>query len=88
VRGSQVALGIAGCGLWQLLVVAQAGSIRWFAWLALLAAAVASGVAGLLVKAGDRGVAVGMALAAALGVSIAVVVVGFRWAGSGSWPLW
>lgn len=72
----------------MLLVEAQAGSIRGFALLALIAGVVASGIAGMLLKAGDRGVAVGIALTAGLGISIATVVVGVRWMATGDWPLW
>jgi hypothetical protein len=88
VRGGQLALGIAGCGMWMALVGAQAGSVRGFALLTLIAGAVASGVAGTLLKIGDRGVAVGIALVAGVGVSTAAVVVGVRWAITGNWPLW
>jgi hypothetical protein len=88
VRAGRLSLGLAGGGAWMLLVGAQAGSVRGFALLTLVAAAVASGIVGTLLRVGDRGVAVGVALAAGAGVSTAAVVVGVRWMLTGDWPLW
>jgi hypothetical protein len=42
----------------------------------------------VLTVLGDRGVAVGIALAGGLGLSIAVAFVGARWINTYDWPLW
>ena len=45
-------------------------------------------VAIVLALLGDRGVAVGVALAAGVGLSIAAGFVAVRWIDTNDWPLW
>ena len=45
-------------------------------------------VALVLARFGDRGVAVGIALASGLGLSVAMAFVGARWITTYDWPLW
>jgi hypothetical protein len=87
VRMGGILAGAGACAMWLLLVGLFAGSVRGYVWLTLFAAAVAWLCATILVRFGDRGVAVGVALVGGLGISIAVLVVIGRWASTG-WPLW
>jgi hypothetical protein len=64
------------------------GGVRGYAWWTVLAAALAWLVALGLARFGDRGVAVGVAIATGLAVSVAAVAVATRWAASGDWPMW
>ena len=72
---------------WLLLIGLLASSARMYAWLTIGASAVAGVVAGLLARAGDRGVAVGVAVSTGFGLAIAMSVVVQRWIVTG-WPLW
>lgn len=87
IRGGAVALGIVGGGLWMMLFGLLASTAGGYAWVSLIAGLVATGVAVLLARLGDRGAAVGIALAVAVGLSVTAVVVAVRWAG-GDWVLW
>jgi hypothetical protein len=87
IRGGAVALGIVGGGLWMMLFGLLATNAGGYAWISIFAGLVAGGVALLLTRMGDRGAAVGLAMSAAVGLSIAAIVIGVRWAG-GDWILW
>jgi hypothetical protein len=87
VRTSRVAFGFLTGLLWTALVGAQAFTAREFAWLTIFAAALAWLLALVLARFGDRGVAAGVASAAAVGVAIVAVIVIVRWTG-GHWLLW
>ncbi len=87
VRPGPLALGLVGGVLWMALFAAQAVSARGYVWLTITAAVLGSLVAGVLVRRGDRGVAVGVAAAAGAGLAIAALVVVARWSG-GAWLLW
>jgi hypothetical protein len=81
---------LAGCAVavaWLLLVALLAGNARWYAWLTIGASVLATVVAVLLARFGDRGVAVGVAIATGFGLAVAISVVVQRWIVSG-WPLW
>ena len=81
---------LAGAGVaaaWLLLVGLLATSARGYVWLTLVASVAAWLGALALARYGDRGVAAGVALSTALGLSIAGVLVIERWATTG-WPLW
>jgi hypothetical protein len=87
IRGGAVALGMVGGGLWMMLFGLLATNARGYAWISLIAGVLGWLVAALLTRLGDRGAAVGVAISIALGLSIAVVVIGTRWA-AGEWLLW
>jgi hypothetical protein len=71
---------------WQVLVALFATSMRGLLLLMVLAVAIASVVAGLLLRFGDRGAAVGVAVAVAFGGSVTAGIAAVRWLTLG-WPL-
>jgi hypothetical protein len=86
-RASSVVIGVGAGGLWMLLLGllgAGAASYCWWTIGAALAAWVASAI---LARLGDRGVAAGAAISAAVGLTIAMAVVVVHWIG-GDWLLW
>ena len=87
VRGGPIAAGAGAGALWMLLFGLLSASIRSYAWLTLVAGAVAWGTALVLARLGDRGVAVGVAVSVGAAWSIAALVVGVASAVRG-WPLW
>jgi hypothetical protein len=64
-----------------------AASARGYAWWTVVAVLLAVPVNVVLLRFGDRGVAVGAAVSTAIGVSIAVVFVAVRWI-LGDWVMW
>jgi hypothetical protein len=81
---------LAGVGLgavWLLVFGLLSTSAVSYLWLTLLACAIAWLAAGILIRYGDRGVAVGLSLSAGLGLAIVSVLVLQRWSTTG-WPLW
>jgi hypothetical protein len=87
VRGGAVALGMVGGGLGMMLFGLLATDVGGYAWITIVAGAVAWLVALLLARMGDRGAAAGVAMSAAVALAIAMIVVVIRWIG-GDWPLW
>lgn len=87
VRGGAVALGMIGGGLWMMLFGLLASDARGYAWITIIAGIAAWLVALVLVRTGDRGVAAGVAMSTAVGLSIAAIVIVVRWVG-GVWLLW
>jgi hypothetical protein len=87
VRLGPVAAGAASGALWMLLFGLLATTARSYAWLTFGAGAAAWLAAAVLSRFGDRGVAVGVAMSAAVGVAVAGLVVTLRWIG-GNWLLW
>lgn len=82
---------LAGLGAgvaWMALFGALARDLAGYAWWTLLAAVSAWVVAMVLTLIGDRGAAVGVALASGVGMSIAMAFVGSRWIMTEDWPLW
>lgn len=77
------AMTAAGLLLFGLL----GSSARGYVWLTLAVCVAGWLIALVLARFGDRGVAVGVAISAGMGVAIAFVLVIARWATSG-WPLW
>ncbi len=75
--------GTAGMMLCGLL----AGGVAGYVWASLVAAVLAWGVAVLLVRFGERGAAVGVAISTGFGLAVAVAVLALRWYG-GDWVLW
>jgi hypothetical protein len=82
-----VLAGAAMTAAWLLLVGLFATSPATYFWLTIFASAVAWGVAALLLRRGDRGVATGVAVTTSIGASVAVLLVVTRWMSVG-WPLW
>jgi hypothetical protein len=64
-----------------------AASARGYAWWTVIAVLLAVPVILVLLRFGDRGVAVGAATSTAVGLSIAVVYVAVRWI-LGNWVMW
>jgi hypothetical protein len=86
VRVPAVIVGGALTLAWLLLMGLFASSVRGLIALELLAVGIAAGVAGLLLRFGDRGGAVGVGIAAAAGGCLATAVAIARWVTVG-WPL-
>ena len=87
VRGGRVATGAASAAGWMLLFGLQAGTARAYVWLTIIAGIMACGTAMVLVRFGDRGVAVGVAMSSGVAVAIAGLLAAFRLVG-GDWLLW
>jgi hypothetical protein len=79
--------GVGVTAVWLLLFSLMATTARGLVWLLVGAAGAAWLAALVLVRFGDRGVAVGVALGAGAGVTIAGILVLARWVTSG-WFLW
>ncbi|MDG4768592.1 hypothetical protein O7632_31545 [Solwaraspora sp. WMMD406] len=88
VRPGALAIGAVATALWLLLTGLLGQDLRGYAIATLAAGGVAWGVAVLLGRIGDRGVAAGIALAVSAGWSIATVAVATHWIATGDWPLW
>src|SRR4051812_42205322 len=86
VTAGPLLAGLGGGLLWLLLIGLLAHDLRGYAWLTALAGLVAWGVAVVLVRLGDRGAAVGVAIATAFGISAAAIAVVVRWATTTDWP--
>jgi hypothetical protein len=71
---------------WQLFMGLYATSVRGLILLELAAVLIAAVVAGVLLRFGDRGVAVGVGIAATAGGCLATAVAIARWVTVG-WPL-
>ncbi len=71
----------------MLLFGLLATTARGYVWLTFGAGVAAWLSAAVLSRFGDRGVAVGIAVSAAIGVAVAGIVVTVRWIG-GNWLLW
>jgi hypothetical protein len=87
---ARVSMAFASGGVaaaWLVLVGLLASSARSYAWLTIGASALSGLVAVALARLGDRGAAVGVAIATAFGLAIAMGLVTERWITTG-WPLW
>ncbi|WP_306216246.1 hypothetical protein [Actinoplanes sp. RD1] len=80
--------GIGAGALWFVLFGALAHSLATYAWWTVTAAVSAWLVSVFLALFGDRGVAVGVALTAGIGLSVAAGFVAADWIATGDWPLW
>ncbi|WP_329106129.1 hypothetical protein OG792_00070 [Micromonospora sp. NBC_01699] len=87
VRGSALAAGAGSAAAWLLLFGLLGSDLRGYVWWTVLAGVVALTAALLLVRFGDRGAAVGVAMVTAIGWSTAALAVAVRWSTTG-WPLW
>lgn len=88
IRVGPLLCGLGGAMLWMALFGALGQDLVGYAWWSVAAALTAWIVAALLAVVGDRGVAVGAALSAGIGWSIAATYVASRWISTGDWPMW
>ncbi|MCW6004119.1 hypothetical protein K1W54_05930 [Micromonospora sp. CPCC 205371] len=88
VRAAGLTAGLGAGVAWLLFLGLLGNDLRGYVWWTVLAGLFAWGVAGILTRQGDRGVAAGVAIATGLAWSIAVVAVAVRWGMTGDWPLW
>jgi hypothetical protein len=88
IRTGPLFAGLGASVVWFALFGALAHDLAGYAWWTILAAITAWLVAVALALLGDRGVAVGIALAGGVGLSIAMVFVAARWIATYNWPLW
>jgi hypothetical protein len=88
VHAGPLFAGLGAAVLWMALFASLARDLAGYAWWTLAAAVSAWVVAVVLSLLGDRGVAVGVALAAGVGLSIAMFFVGSSWIDTYDWPLW
>lgn len=88
VTSGGIAAGASITSVWYICFGLLATDLRSYAWWTLIAGLVAWAAAQTLVRFGDRGVAVGVAITTAGGWSIAAFVAAAHWIGSGDWPLW
>lgn len=88
IRAGAVLAGFGAAVVWFALFGALARELAAYVWWTIVAAVVAWIVAAVLSFLGDRGVAVGVALASGFGLSIAMTFVGVRWISTQDWPLW
>jgi hypothetical protein len=87
VRTGAVFLGAGAGALWMLLFGLLAHTARAYAWWTVIAGVCAWAAAFVLARVGDRGIAVGVAIASGLSVGIAFSVVMAQWI-HGTWILW
>jgi len=86
-RSWPAVIGAGATSVWLLLMGLLARSVASFFWLTIVAVLLASAVAVVLVRAGDRGAAVGVGVVAGLGACIAATTVIVRLIIVG-WPVW
>lgn len=89
VRRLLVLAGFGAGGGWMLLLGAVGGdSLAARGWWTVGAGGVAWAVALVLARYGDRGVAVGVALAGGAGWTVVAGMVALYWMATGDFPLW
>jgi hypothetical protein len=88
IGAAAVLAGIGGTLIWFALFGGLARDLVSYAWWTIVAAVTAWVVATVLALLGDRGVAVGVALTAAVGLSVGTFFVAARWIMTNDWPLW
>jgi hypothetical protein len=88
VTALPVVSGLTATTVWFALFGGLGRDLASYAWWTVIAAVSAWLVALLLAVLGDRGVAVGVAAASGVGLSLAMGFVAARWIGTGDWPLW
>jgi len=80
----------AGAGMgaaWQLFIGLLGSTVRGYFYLTVAASVIATLVALVLMRFGDRGAAAGVAVSTGVGLSVACAVVLQHWVTRG-WPLW
>lgn len=88
VRSRAVLLGLAAGAGWLLLFALLGSDLPSRVWWVVGAGAAAWSVAFWLARYGDRGAAVGVALAIGAGWTVVGGSVVVSWAANGDWPLW
>ncbi|MEV6306079.1 hypothetical protein AB0M02_42165 [Actinoplanes sp. NPDC051861] len=88
VASLPVLSGLSATTLWFILFGSLGRDLASYAWWTILAAVSAWLVAGVLTLLGDRGVAVGVAVASGLGLSVALGFTALRWIETYDFPLW
>lgn len=88
MRAGGVLAGVAGGGCWLGLFVLLGHDLPSRVWWTVAAGALAWLVALVLSRYGDRGVAVGVAVAAGCGWVAAGGAVALYWSVTSDWPLW
>ncbi|MFI7596664.1 hypothetical protein [Actinoplanes sp. NPDC049681] len=88
IRTAPLLTGLGAAALWCTLFGSIGRDLLSYAWWSVAAAISAWLVAAFLALFGDRGTAVGVALASGLALSIAASLVGARWITTDDWPLW
>lgn len=88
IRAAAVLAGLGAGLVWLALFGSLAGDLLSYAWWTVGAAVSAWLVALALARIGDRGVAVGVALAAGFGLSVSMAFVVHRWVTTYDWPMW
>jgi hypothetical protein len=88
VTAGPVISGLAATTVWFVLFGSLGDDLGSYAWWTIGAALVAWGVAAVLTLIGDRGVAVGVAIASGVAVSVAMLFTTLRWVATQDWPLW
>lgn len=88
VRPLPVLAGFGAAAAWILLFGAVGGGLAARGWWTVGAGGVAWAAALVLARYGDRGVAVGVALAGGAGWTVVVGMVALYWMATGDFPLW
>lgn len=88
VRAVSLLAGLGAGAVWMLLFALIGSSLRAYGWWTILAGVVAWAAALVLGRLGDRGVAAGVAVSAAIGWSVAAVIIAAYWSSRLDWPLW
>jgi hypothetical protein len=88
VNAAALLAGIGSTLLWFALFGSLARDLFSYAWWTIVAAITAWVAAAVLAFLGDRGVAVGIALTAGVGLSVGTLFVAGRWIATNDWPLW
>ncbi len=87
VRAKALWAGLGAGALWFLTFGAVSWSARSYAWTAVVAGVLAALAAVVLTRFGDRGVAIGVTIATAVGLGVAGIVV-TAYAFGGTWLFW
>jgi hypothetical protein len=87
VRVAAVVCGALAAGLWLLAFGLLSVTLRGYLWWTLVAGLTAWLAAFLLARAGDRGVATGVAAAAGVAWAVAALSVLAEWIRLGDWPV-
>mgnify|MGYP001206390477 CR=1 FL=1 len=88
VRPGAVAVGCGAAATWLLLFGLLGRTVAGYGWWTFAAGLVAWAVALVLARAGDRGIATGIAVVTAVGWSVCVAVLALTWVTTSDWPLW
>jgi hypothetical protein len=88
VTAGPVISGLAATTVWFVLFGSLGNGLGSYAWWTIGAGLAAWTVAVVLALLGDRGVAVGVAVASGVALSIAMFFVTLHWTATLDWPLW